>query len=491
MKFVVALAPIFFVLFLYGGSGTLFKNQYDDAYITYRYAANFALGNGLVFNVGEKTNAASSLMFTLILSAFYKIGLTNLELLSVIINILSAIGICLIVYKSILLLTKNSYLAVFFSLLTGLHGFISGWAISGMETVFFTFLVSAFVYQYYFQKKVNKLLLTLTMIFILLTRMEALLLLIVWFFSMVHKVFVVKSDSKASLILQTGIFFVVVLSLYGFQYSYYGSFLSDALQFKRIATYYQPTPYQLFYVWGGTSLIITLLAFYSLFLPKPKSLWSLYAYIFLSFASFLTGPYSDGARYTVHILPILIIFTSFAINNIIVNAGNKKIFKGVVVLLLLIALQTFLSAFVTRSYMIARRQEQLCRKEIGRLINYTLTDSDYVLSGDIGMIAYQAIKVRFIDLGGLTSKDVLEHYQRKRNIDDIILYKKPKLLADSFDSNREGKLIHPLLMNQSDHIVGMRTYSNQFSQTMFQNVVYQCSDGKHVFAIVDLKSLYK
>lgn len=484
MKSVVALAPIFFVLLLYGGSGILFKNQYDDAYITYRYAANFALGNGLVFNVGEKTNAASSLIFTLILSAFYKIGITNLELISVLINILSAAGISLLVYKSILILTQNSYLAFFMALLTTLHGFISGWTISGMETVFFTFLLTLFTYHYYFLKKSSMLLVTFTMILLLLTRMEAVIILFVWFLSEFHKSFFLKNSDKKSFILQTGIFFIVIFGFYFFQYLYYGSFLSNAVAFKKIAVYYQPNPTQLILVWIGTSLIIILLAIFSFFLPKIRNLWSLYLYIILSIITFVIGPHSDGARYSVHVFPIAVILSSPAIKYLSTSGR-------VIILLLLIFSQTIISTLVTRSYFVDRKQEAICRKEIGHYIDRHLKSSDFVLAGDIGMMAYQALNVRFIDLGGLTSKDILISYQQKMTIDRIILDKKPKLLADSFLENKSRELIHPVLMNQAEHIVGMSTYSNLFSPDLLRNILYKCSDRKAAYAIVDLKSLYK
>lgn len=484
MKFVVALAPVFFVLLLYGGSGILFKNQYDDAYITYRYAANFALGNGLVFNVGEKTNAASSLMFTLILSAFYKIGLTNLELISVLINILSAAGISLLVYKSILVLTKNTYLAFFLALLTPFHGFISGWTISGMETVFFTFLLTFFTYHYYFLKKSNFLLVTFTMVLLLLTRMEAVVILFVWFLSEFHKSFFLKNSDKKGFILQTGIFFIVIFGFYFFQYLYYGSFLSNAVAFKKIASYYQSNPTQLILVWFGTSLIITVLAIFSFFLPRIRNLWSLYVYIILSIITFVIGPHSDGARYSIHVFPIAVILSSITIHYL-------STIRWVYILLFLIFVQTLISTLVIRSYFVDAKPEAVCRREIGNYIDYHLSSSDFALAGDIGMIAYQALNVHFIDLGGLTSKDILTSYQQKMTIDRIILDKKPKLLADSFFENKSGELIHPILMNQAEHIVGISTYSNLFSHDLLRNILYKCSDRKATYAIVDLKSLYK
>lgn len=491
--------PVFLILTLYGRSGVLFENQYDDAYITYRYAVNFATEKGLVFNLGEKTNAASSLLFTSLLSFLYKIGLTNLEMLSVIINIFSAIGICFFVYKSVLFLTKNSFLGFFLSFITILHGFISGWTISGMETIFFTMLVSAFIYQYYFQKKSNELKLTFTMIFILLTRMEGILLLITWFFSKLYRAFIVNKDNKTIFILQLGVFLITTSGLYIFYYIYYGSFFSDALVFKRIATYYQPNIPYLLLVWAGTSFVIVILFFYSIFLQKQKSLWSLYLYIFLSFVTFATGPFSDGARYSVHVFPTLVILTSLSINYLITGVKNRKKFIGkfiltkraVQIILLLILLQTAASALITRSYMVIDKQGQLCRKKMGIYINTTLNDNNYVLSGDIGAIAYHALNVRFIDLGGLTSKDILNSYQQKKTIDEIILYKKPKLLADSFFSDKEGKLIHLRLTNQIEGIIGMHTYTNLLFKNTFKNVKYQCSDGKRLYAIVDLEPLYK
>ncbi len=50
---------------------------YDDAFITYRYAANLAAGNGLVFNVGaawEPILGTTTLLYSLILSGFSALG---------------------------------------------------------------------------------------------------------------------------------------------------------------------------------------------------------------------------------------------------------------------------------------------------------------------------------------------------------------------------------------------------------------------------------
>jgi hypothetical protein len=47
----------------------------DDAYISFRYAVNFAHGNGLVWNPGERVEGYTNLLWVVLLSGFAKLGL--------------------------------------------------------------------------------------------------------------------------------------------------------------------------------------------------------------------------------------------------------------------------------------------------------------------------------------------------------------------------------------------------------------------------------
>lgn len=49
--------------------------QMDDAYISYRYAQNLADGHGLVFNIGERVEGYTNLLWTLMAAAGIKLGL--------------------------------------------------------------------------------------------------------------------------------------------------------------------------------------------------------------------------------------------------------------------------------------------------------------------------------------------------------------------------------------------------------------------------------
>lgn len=48
--------------------------QYDDSYISYRYAANLVAGHGLVFNLGEYVEGFSNLLWTLLVAAGLGLG---------------------------------------------------------------------------------------------------------------------------------------------------------------------------------------------------------------------------------------------------------------------------------------------------------------------------------------------------------------------------------------------------------------------------------
>ena len=136
--FVGVLALIWFG---YAKCDCLFK-QYDDAYITFRYAYNWAEGRGLVFNEGEPTDSASSFLYTVVLTAIYRFGWHDLPRAATILGTVCAAIASAVTYLACLTRTQRPLLALFVSIALGGHGLISGWSVSGMETLFYTALVS-------------------------------------------------------------------------------------------------------------------------------------------------------------------------------------------------------------------------------------------------------------------------------------------------------------------------------------------------------------
>jgi hypothetical protein len=143
---IVAAITVVLIFAGYAGRGILL-NEYDDSYITLRYARNLATGHGLVFNVGDATDSASSFLYAVLLAFCHVLGLRDLPLVATVLGVASAACTAAAVFMACLLRTKRPSLCLVIALAAGCHGFLSGWAISGMETTFFAALVTISVYS--------------------------------------------------------------------------------------------------------------------------------------------------------------------------------------------------------------------------------------------------------------------------------------------------------------------------------------------------------
>ena len=122
--------------------------HYDDSFITYRYAINFSEGRGFVFYTGERINSASSLLYTLILSTFHFIGFKNLQVVSSLIGLLSGIGVIYLAYLFVCNFVSKILYRAYILIPFVFSGSIIAWATSGMETLFFMYLMLLFLKYY-------------------------------------------------------------------------------------------------------------------------------------------------------------------------------------------------------------------------------------------------------------------------------------------------------------------------------------------------------
>jgi hypothetical protein len=108
LPYIIGIIAICLVIAIYYDTDTLWHNQYDDSYITYRVAVNLAEGRGMVFNEGERIEASSSFLYVIILAGFYRIGFHNLETVSFVVNMMAVGVIAGFVYLSgFVLLSKE------------------------------------------------------------------------------------------------------------------------------------------------------------------------------------------------------------------------------------------------------------------------------------------------------------------------------------------------------------------------------------------------
>jgi arabinofuranosyltransferase len=116
----------------------------DDSYISYRYVQNFLDGKGLVFNAGEYVEGYTNFLFVIIMTFFGIFGIDYI-LMSKLIGIGSGLGIILLTYfwgQRLFDGKQFRYLIFFAPLALAVNPAFCYWAVSGMETLFFSALVS-------------------------------------------------------------------------------------------------------------------------------------------------------------------------------------------------------------------------------------------------------------------------------------------------------------------------------------------------------------
>ena len=114
----------------------------DDAYISYRYARNLARGLGLVYNEGERIEGYTNFLWTVLLAAGIKLGIDP----EVVAKGLGGLSACGALAALFILARRFRPLGTVPVLATWLFASSivqSGYAVFGLETAFFIFLVLA------------------------------------------------------------------------------------------------------------------------------------------------------------------------------------------------------------------------------------------------------------------------------------------------------------------------------------------------------------
>ncbi|MEE9554404.1 MAG: hypothetical protein V3W18_08920 [candidate division Zixibacteria bacterium] len=120
-------------------------NIYEDAYITFRYAENLAVGNGFVYNLGERVLGTTTPFFGLLL-AFFKYFGVPCEISSLAINLVSE-GVTTFIIYTLLKGFSGDKIAAIPALLYVFSPSNISWSISGMETAFYTAIIALSFYN--------------------------------------------------------------------------------------------------------------------------------------------------------------------------------------------------------------------------------------------------------------------------------------------------------------------------------------------------------
>jgi arabinofuranosyltransferase len=112
----------------------------DDSYISFRYARNLADGLGLVYNPGERIEGYTNFLWTVLLAAGCKVGIDP-HIVAKVLGAASAIGTLAVVYRLGDRIAPLRTLPCVATWLLASSAPFTGYAVFGLETTFFAFLV--------------------------------------------------------------------------------------------------------------------------------------------------------------------------------------------------------------------------------------------------------------------------------------------------------------------------------------------------------------
>ncbi|MCX5904094.1 MAG: hypothetical protein NTV89_11620 [Proteobacteria bacterium] len=299
----------------------------DDAYISLRYAKNFAAGHGLVFNAGEQVEGYTCFLWIALLGGIKKIvpsiDLVELAKLSGIffgiatVAVINRFARCLYAPDA----DKNSFLVQelpFFSLLLMAFFPYVFWCYSGMETGFYLFLMVAgtfFFCRYLIEensKSTHLLFSALLMAGALMTRPETLVL------AGLSLVFILCQGKRGRLnhVLSFTVPLVLIyLPYFLWRYTYYGYLFPNTYYAKVGSLSLANTLHGIAYIKKGIYPCLLFIIFiFSKIIRKRAGLKMPEIYLLALMAAIIFTILATGAdhfnelRYFVYLLPFMYLF---------------------------------------------------------------------------------------------------------------------------------------------------------------------------------------
>ena len=326
------------------------------------YAKNFASGNGLVFNIGERVEGFTSFLWIFILTISYWLKIYP-EIYIKVLSISFGVGCLILTYflTDIMIRKKqpkiqiNSYFCFIPVLLLVISSTFYYWAVSGMETTLYTFLCLLGIY-YFLIRNEKTIYLYLSMIFLslaFLTRQEAVLIICIFILNLLieqlkennYKVNI-RAMFKPNLVMALSIFIIPAVILLSFRLFYYGYLFPNTFYAKTgISTDYIKTGIQYTfsfikgYLLYGTLLILPATLFLEKELRKRILLFYTIIIFYIIYIILVGGDVLVMHRFFIPVLPLIfIIFTVFIvyIYKITQNIIKNNFLRNVIFMLFII-----------------------------------------------------------------------------------------------------------------------------------------------------------
>ena len=392
----------------------------DDAYISYRYAENFANGHGLVFNPGEKVEGYTNFLWVLLLGILKKIGI-DVHVSS---QILGGLASFITLWLTYLLSTTISgtssgyrqpaYFAHFLKAAAMLFVATSPafgiWAVAGLETPLFLCLLTSAIWCSVQEESKQRFPFSAVLFGLLaLTRPEGIMYFgLTLMYSFLHR-FRYQRHKILELWKHLVIFLFLVIPHFLWRWHYYTSIFPNTYYAKVGREFYLSGikyVYEFFGAYGGISLFV--MCSILLVGHRLREYWVGYFLLLLGVSAvyFMSvgGDWMPEFRFFVPLLPVFFLCIQEGVREFFHLLGKSQGLWATIS-----AGMLALTVFGNNAFLLYTTPRIESRfdghVEIGKFLREHSLPNDVLAAIDIGAMAYFS-GLRTIDCFGLTDKHI-------------------------------------------------------------------------------------
>ncbi|MEW5924442.1 MAG: hypothetical protein AB1746_10680 [Candidatus Zixiibacteriota bacterium] len=376
----------------------------DDAFITFRYAANFVDGHGLVFNAGERVEGYTNFFWLIIMIIGLLCKFDILIFSKLIGAICSSLTLIVIFMTGRDMAHGNLRVGALAGLMLGLIYSFGYWAGAGLETAAFTLMVTLAVYFYY----KGSFMVIPALIVSCLLRPEGVLILL---FIMIYDILSSKKISRHIVVIISACM-MALLPYAVFKYIYYGGLLPNP--------FYAKTDFTLYKYWDGLKYIgeffwhywaagLFLLPILLLLRREGRGFRLMAGLVAVYFIYIIAvgGDVLKVHRFFIPVLPLMILLVVYSLSRLI-----KKHLILASALAVIIAWQLLIPLNYVKSYHLAEKMLTAKMSSLGRDLAATDSRDFSLATTTIGAIGYHLPGHHVYDMLGLTDT-VIARYPEK------------------------------------------------------------------------------
>jgi hypothetical protein len=380
----------------------------DDAYISYRYVANYLTGDGLVFNIGERVEGFTNFGWVILMIFVGSLGLDYI-IVSQLLGFIMGAGIVvlsLFIARRLLPEEHRRY-AVLAPLLVGLNMSLAYWSPAGLETAAFGFMATASLLLFLRRHW----LLIATLVWAVWLRPEGALLTGI----LIVCEAVIDRRFPRFTLTAAAIAFVASLPMVGFKLAYYGSILPNPFYAKTGFSVDQLGSgleyvgrFMSHYGFYGAGLVIPLL-FWRKLNRQVRVVW-LFTVLYTAYIVLVGGDVLKVHRF---FLPLMAAYAGLNMLALWLLATKLLPKARILAFGLVAAAMLFLTVWLPHTFVLEYNHlERMFIRKMEYLATQ-LKESDptdfSVAMPTIGMFSYTLLGHDVIDLVGLTDSTIARH----------------------------------------------------------------------------------